>query len=432
MFTRRTFLAAAAAAAAAGPLAACGGGNNAGSGGGKELRIYWWGADLRARLTQQVLDLYKQKHPDVTVNPESSEWSGYWDKLATQFAGNDAPDVLQMDEAYIDSYGTKRALLNLEDQKGVLDLSAMDAAILDTGRLADGTLVGAPIGVGIFSVGVNPNVLEKAGVDMPDDKKWTWQDFNDVAAEVSNKLKSDGTTGFDFFGFGAAELGAWARQHHQQIFPRDGETLITVDTITSYLEFAKSLVKSGATPQVSSQVEDNGAGVDQSRFAKNKSAFHLQFHTQIQAFQATSGDPLKLLRLPAVTSGDPQMVNKASMYWSVAARSKSAEAAAQLVSFFMTDPDAAKILKVERGVTGIPAMQDAIEPELDEIGKVSLKFAQDMQKEVVKPPLVTPASGVGFGADFTRLAQDALFNRRPAADVANDIMGSVTSMQPQK
>ena len=219
MISRRrtlSLLAAAGTVPALSALAGCG--PNASPGGdgegGGPLRVYWWGGDLRNGLTREALDLFSAAHEDIEVSPEYSEWTGYWDKLATQFAGGDAPDVLQMDEAYIDSYGTRSSLLDLETVSDVLDLSAMDDAVLDTGRLADGTLVGAPLGIGIFSVGVNPTILEQAGLEMPDDTSWTWEDFAELSTAVSDWASGAGedVVGFDFFGTSAAELGAWARQ----------------------------------------------------------------------------------------------------------------------------------------------------------------------------------------------------------------------------
>src|SRR5699024_2122901 len=94
-------------------LAGCGPNTSRGGEGDGALRIYWWGGDLRNGLTREALELFSDAHEDIEVSPEYSEWTGYWDKLATQFAGGDAPDVLQMDEAYIDSYGTQSSLLDL-------------------------------------------------------------------------------------------------------------------------------------------------------------------------------------------------------------------------------------------------------------------------------------------------------------------------------
>ena len=431
MITRRHTLALLTAAGALPALAACGP-NAAGGRDGNAVRIYWWGGELRDSMTREALELFTDSHDEAEVAAEYSEWTGYWDKLATQTAGGDSPDVFQMDESYIDSYGTRSSLLDLETVSDVLDLSAMDEAVLETGRLADGTLVGAPLGIGIFSVGVNPVLLERAGVELPEDTSWTWEDLATLSAEVTDWAREAGedVVGLDFFGTSAAELGVWARQSGEQLFPREDEQLISVETIVAYLEYALGLVDSGATPGPSVQIEDFGAGVEQGAFGTSAAAFHFQFHTQIQTFQAASGDPLLLLRLPALTSGDHQMVNKASMYWSISAQTPDPEAAAQLVDFLLRDPEAAKILKIERGVTAFEDLQDEIESVLDENEMVSLDFARDLQSEVVRPPLVTPADGVGFGDEFSRLAEESLFGNRPPQDVAEEIHAILEGMQP--
>ena len=192
----------------------------AGSEGTPELRVTTWGNDSRLKLTQQAVDAFTAANPDIKVTVENSDWTAYWDKLATMTAGNNAPDVIQMDESYIAAYGAREALLDLNTVKGNLDLSAMDPKVLETGNV-EGTLVGAPIGVANFSVAANPEVLKKAGVSMPNDKTWTWDQFAQVAAQVTEKLGSQGVYGLDGFGTSTAELGAWARQKGEEVWPTD-------------------------------------------------------------------------------------------------------------------------------------------------------------------------------------------------------------------
>ncbi len=180
----------------------------------------------------------------------------------------------------------------------------MDSKVLDTGKV-DGKLVGAPIGVGNFSVGVNPVLLQQAGIAMPDDKTWTWEQFRDIAAQVSAKLGAQGVVGFDMYGAGAAEFGAWIRQFEQEVFPattrRPPRSPTRRPTSTTPTPSSPP-----ARPQASVQSENTTAALDASLFATNKSAFHLQFHTQISAYAAASGNELKLLRLPAQKSGSPR------------------------------------------------------------------------------------------------------------------------------
>ena len=404
-----------------------GGGGGGGSEGQVALRMSTWGNDSRLKLTEEAVTAFEQANPGITVQVENAEFGSYWDRLATQTAGNNAPDVIQMDESYIAAYGGRDALLDLSSQSSVLDLSAMDPKVLDTGKV-NGTLVGAPVGVALFAVGVNPELLKQAGLKMPDDKTWTWDDLATMASTVTQKLGPKGVVGMDFFGLSAAEVGVWARQHNQEVFPSEGQAAITSETLVSYFEFAKRMVDTKATPPAGSQVEDTSKGLDQTRFATNKAAFHLQFHTQIAAFTAASGSDLQLLRLPAQTAGEsPRMVNKASMYWSLPARGEHSEEAAKLVGFLLTDPAAVKVLKVERGVPAIPAVQSEIEPLLDETGKMSLTFAQDLQDEVVPPPQVTPQNASGYSAEVTRIGTDALFDRKSPADAARDLLEVIES-----
>ena len=240
-------------------------------------------------------------NPDIKVTVENSDWTAYWDKLATMTAGNNAPDVIQMDESYIAAYGAREALLDLNTVKGNLDLSAMDPKVLETGNV-EGTLVGAPIGVANFSVAANPEVLKKAGVSMPNDKTWTWDQFAQVAAQVTEKLGSQGVYGLDGFGTSTAELGAWARQKVRKSGPPPVlKSAKPPSPASSTTPTNWSPTK--ATPPARCQVENATAALDPSLFATNKAAFHLLFHTQISAFGTASGTQMKLLRLPAQADG---------------------------------------------------------------------------------------------------------------------------------
>ena len=409
--------------------AACAPGQSqSGSEGGNELRVTTWGNDSRLKLTQQAVDAFTAANPDIKVTVENSDWTAYWDKLATMTAGNNAPDVIQMDESYIAAYGAREALLDLNTVKGNLDLSAMDPKVLETGNV-EGTLVGAPIGVANFSVAVNPEVLKKAGVSVPNDETWTWDQFGEAAAQVTEKLGSQGVYGLDGFGTGAAELGAWARQKGEEVWPTTGPG-VSQATITSFFDYANKLVAMKATPPAERQAENAGEPLDATLFATNKAAFHLLFHTQISAFGAASGTQMKLLRLPAQATGQsPKMVNKASMYWSVSSRSKQVDTSAKLIDFLLTDPAATKVLTTERGIPAIPAVQKEVAPLLDPQAKISLDFSQSIASELVPPPQVTPPNASGFSSEFMPVATEVLFGKSSPADGAAKVLSIIQSMK---
>jgi multiple sugar transport system substrate-binding protein len=272
-------------------------------------------------------------------------------------------------------------------------------------------------------------VLKKAGVSMPNDKTWTWDQFAQVAAQVTGKLGSQGVYGLDGFGTAAAELGAWARQKGEEVWPTEGPG-VSQATITSFFDYANKLVAMKATPPAGRQVENATAVLDQSLFATNKAAFHLLFHTQISAFGTASGTEMKLLRIPAQAAAEPpKMVDKASMYWSVSSRSKHAEAGARLIDFLLTDPAATKILVTERGIPAIPAVQKEIAPLLDPQAKIALEFSQSIAPELVPPPQVTPPNASGFSTEFTPVGTDVLFGRSSPADGATKVLAIIQSMK---
>jgi len=88
--TRRTFIVAAGAGAVAGSL------SSLSLAQGVRLRAYWWGNPDRDRRTKAMLDAYAKKS-GTQIAAESLGWNDYWTKLATQTAGGNAPDLIQMD-----------------------------------------------------------------------------------------------------------------------------------------------------------------------------------------------------------------------------------------------------------------------------------------------------------------------------------------------
>src|ERR671911_2023153 len=95
------------------------GGGGEGGGGGESgqvaLRMSTWGNDSRLKLTEEAVTAFEQANHGTTVQVENSEFGSYWDKLATQTAGNNAPDVIQMDESYIAAYGGRNGPLDVSN-----------------------------------------------------------------------------------------------------------------------------------------------------------------------------------------------------------------------------------------------------------------------------------------------------------------------------
>jgi len=71
----------------------------AGSTGDGTTTIRWayWGSGERVTISQQAIELYQSRHPNVKINPEVSGGAGdHFVKVDTQLAGGDGPDIIQM------------------------------------------------------------------------------------------------------------------------------------------------------------------------------------------------------------------------------------------------------------------------------------------------------------------------------------------------
>lgn len=72
-----------------------------------KLRIMWWGSQPRHEATLKALETYTQKNPHVTFEPEYSGMDGYLDKLSTQAAAHNEPDIFQMDPGWVSDWTSR-------------------------------------------------------------------------------------------------------------------------------------------------------------------------------------------------------------------------------------------------------------------------------------------------------------------------------------
>src|SRR5215475_4749409 len=157
------------------------------------LTFSWWGNPTRAATTQQVLDNFHKKYPYITVEGQSGDIANYFTQLATETAAGDAPDVMTLGGAYPLAYAARGALLDMSTVKTELDTAPFPKSIL-TASTYKSKLYGLPTGANALAVIVNPKVFQAAGVTVPDDNKWTWEDFVDDANKIT-KGSPQGTFG---------------------------------------------------------------------------------------------------------------------------------------------------------------------------------------------------------------------------------------------
>jgi multiple sugar transport system substrate-binding protein len=430
---RRQFLLGAgglAAAATTGGLAACapgsggGGGGGAGGGGGgaTPLALAWWGNPTRNKNTQAMIDAYTKANPNVQIEPQPGEGASYWDKLATQTAGGQAPDIIQMDMNFIAEYGSRGALLDLKD----VDTSKFVEGTVESGRIND-TLVGINAGINSALFFANPKVFEKAKMDLPDDTTWTWDQLIEVGAEVASKAGVP---------FGIAGLvnsdplfATFLRQQGKELFTPDGLGFEAADAQAWYDLMVKGLkAKALGTPEQIS--EEGGKPLDQSALVVGRAAIQYWNSNQLEAVSnAMGGELQEMLRGPSMTgkATDRKTWYKASMLWSASARTKNPEAVVAWINWYANSPEAGNIEKAERGIPPNSELLAAVQPSLSAAQKRVAKYITEIAPEVANTPIAPPPGGGTIADKMLRHGTNVLFGRASTADAAQSFVDEVKS-----
>ncbi|OLT08034.1 ABC transporter substrate-binding protein [Kocuria sp. CNJ-770] len=401
-------------------LTGCGGGDSAAADGDVELRFAWWGSDTRHQQTQKIIDAFEEENPGITVTGEYGDWSGYWDKLATQTASSDAPDVIQMEEKYIREYADNGALLDLSD----VDVSEIDEGVVESGRTEEG-LFGVATGVNIMALVANPALFEEAGVELPDDSTWTWQDYSDVAAQITENSDAYGASGPNE----PAGFQIWLRQQGKEMTTPEGELGFEVADAAEYLELQKQLIEDGALPPASVLTEDQSPGPDQSLTGTNGAAMGMWWTNQLSALNAASGNDLLPLRFPSTdgAEGGAQLFQKSAMFMSGSARTEHPEEVKKFIDFMVNSEEAGLLNLADRGLPANQSVREAVLPELDEADTMAAEFIEEVQPELGDPLPIPPLGFSSLQEILYRYELDVAFDRASPQEAAERMISEMES-----
>ncbi|MFF1830731.1 ABC transporter substrate-binding protein [Paenarthrobacter sp. NPDC058040] len=415
-------LAAAAAVLALG-LTGCGGGSSQpASDGSVTLRMSWWGSDSRHKMTQQLIEEFEAENPNIKVEGEYGDWSGYWDKLATQVASQAAPDVIQMDASYLGEYADRGALLDLKS----VDQSKFDQAVADAGKI-DGKQYAVTAGINAQVVLANPSLFAAAGVSLPNDTTWTWDDYDKIAADITAKR------GGNVYGSGPLSLDAqvnlWLRQHGKALFTGDGKLGFDESDLKQWFEYQAKLRDSKAVPPASVMTEDASASVDQQGLATNHFAMAFYWSNQLGALSKASGQNLEILRPPSTkgNAADAEQYYKSSQFWSASSRSRHPAEAQKLVDFLVNNTNAGEIGLADRGIPANSDVRAAITPKLSAADAATAKFIDEISMELGDAVPVPPAGSSAVTEVLTRYTSEVHFQRMSPQDAAKKAVDEAKS-----
>lgn len=385
------------------------------------LRVAWWGNQERHDMTLKVMDMYKEKSAHVSFEAEYNDWTGYWDKLATQAAANSLPDIIQQDYAYLGQWSDKGLLEDLEPytESGVLDVSDIGDSFLSGGRI-NGKLYGISLGTNALSMVYDPEVFEKAGVPAPS-PEWTWKDFEQNLTKVYEKTKIQ--THIPLLKDPKFLLEYFVREKGKSIFNKDGSALGFDDKkiVVDMLEMVLRMVKSGVF--INPETEVLAKTTEDDWLVQGKATSGIYWSNFVVPMSDLAKKEFGVTLLPKSPDAvRPGLYLKPSMFFAITKSSENKEEAAKFVSYFVNDVEANKVLMANRGVPVPAKVREALKTEVAPAVRQTFDYISlaGNNSSPIDPP--EPQGAAEVTQLFKTLFEEVVFQKTTPEDAASRFM----------
>ncbi|MCX7714395.1 MAG: ABC transporter substrate-binding protein [Clostridia bacterium] len=405
-------------------LSACGGAKTVEKGDNEAvtLRVAWWGGQPRHDSTIAVIDMYKAANPNVNIETEYTDWKGYWDKLATQMASKNLPDVIQQDYAYLGQWKQKNQVADLTEfvNSKVIDLSNISENYI--GGNIDGGIYGISLGTNALSLMYNPAAYTAAGLSMPNEN-YTWGQFMSDA----KKMKA---AGFDTDLILSNDPKFFVEQRVRELgktfYNADGTGLGFDDAkiVEDALKVQYDLVKEGIS--VDKDLAYSVQNIEDSLIIKKKvwgSMAWSNTFVPTEKLTKQAGFDLAITVVPKLdTAAKSGVYLKPSMLFSISNTSQNKKAAAKFINYFVNDVEANKVLAGERGVPVSSKIREALKPNLSDSEKKVYDYIDLVGK--IGTPIDRPEpSGSGeVSKALKTIFQEIIYGTKTPADGAAEFM----------
>lgn len=362
-----------------------------------EISYSWWGNDDRHRYTLQALDIFtEQNQGQIEVQANYGSWGGYENKMHIYMRSHNAPDVMQINYAWLSEYADEETgFYNLYDLKDIIHLENYTPEELAYGEM-DGKLYAVPISFNTPMFYYNNTIYASYGLEIPK----TWDDLFAAAKVMSRDgIYPLGTTKKQLF----LMLVAYLEQiTGKESVKADGSLQLTKADIAFMLDFYKRLIDEDVLMPIDS--------FNRNAFSTGKAAGALAWISDAANYctplekngsEVVVGDYLQ----DAAAKKFGWCVKPATMY-AISATTEYPEEAAKLLEFLLNSRDMAQLQGTEKGIP----ISDAAKAALQETQKLSgyEKQADDMREnyadrlEILQPALENESVYDGFkvNADY--------------------------------
>lgn len=393
------------------------------------LRVFWWGSQVRHDRTLKVLDLFQTANSGTAFSPEYTGGGQYFEKLNTLIAANDLPDVFQMGNNFL-TYKDHLAPLDDFIKDGTINISNTNAAFLSSGKIG-GKILGISLGTNSMSLVYDPELFKKAGVAEPTDQ-WTWADFEKAAEVFKAKLGIFAVNGMDDW-----SIGAWyyigQNSAKEDIYNDSGTALGYSNDkyLKDWLEMKKRFVTLGYHPKPAeaAAVKD----VQGEFIVSQKAAMTFAWSNQVAALFTAANRPLKLALVPRIAANGPSgMFVRASQHLVLSKNSAHKKEGARLINYVVGDLAANRVLLGERGIPIMANVRSDIKPLVPETVGLTFDFMNKVGSVASKDQPIEPLAELEVEDILRKLGEQVLYGKITPEAAAAKFRAEATKVLARK
>ncbi|TLS37308.1 ABC transporter substrate-binding protein [Pseudalkalibacillus caeni] len=169
-----------------------------------EITLGFYSSGSADKKMNEIIAQFEKEHPNIKIKTQNAPYQQFFQKLDTQIAGGNAPDVWLSDGVFVQKYAERGAAKDLTELINK-DLNKDDYYGLDFNKGPEGKYWAVPQGIQIAALFYNKDMFDKAGVDYPDES-WTWEDLKKAGAKLT--IDTSGKTA-DESGFNASSVNQY-------------------------------------------------------------------------------------------------------------------------------------------------------------------------------------------------------------------------------
>lgn len=376
-----------------------------------EITLSWWGNDTRNEYTIQAVQEFENLYPNIKVNCNYSEWSGYEARSRVQMISATEADVMQINFSWLSEYSADgTGYYNLENLADIIDLSSFSEDMLKYGR-KNGILNAIPIAMNAETVYINQSIYESYHLPVPK----TWDDL----FQSAKIMKQD-----NIYPMSGASKAIWLYllAYAEQI---SGKTILNSDNLLNFtpqefqlmLELYVTMIQEKVIPQVEYYERIN---LDTGNYAGTIAWVSDAMNYLGTAIQkGNTVIPADYTALSSEQTGIGWYAKPATMY-AISVNTEHPEESALLLNFLLNSQEMSVLQGLEKG---IPISQSAREFLESENMLTGLQYDASLKMESATglsemQPFLENATLID---EFIACCNDVLYHKKTSEQSAQEL-----------